>query len=129
VIRCKFSFSQRVTYFNSRTGVSANDGKWHHICATWENAAGSWRLYKDGIIGKNGSGLKTGRFPSVTSIVCYFRHLHKVSNVIVTASIHVGLAALTLKLNGRGVLPLQIITILRDTKKKNKYTNSLQEEK
>ncbi|KAL9978962.1 hypothetical protein ACROYT_G016548 [Oculina patagonica] len=42
------------------TRVSANDGYWHHICATWENKAGSWKLYKDGVSQASGSGLKTG---------------------------------------------------------------------
>ena len=40
--------------------MSANDGAWHHICITWENTAGSWQLYKDGIREKNGSGLRVG---------------------------------------------------------------------
>ena len=43
------------------THVSANDGDWHHICFTWENTAGSWQLYKDGIRERNGSGLSVGR--------------------------------------------------------------------
>ncbi|KAL9978961.1 hypothetical protein ACROYT_G016546 [Oculina patagonica] len=42
------------------TRVSANDGYWHHICASWENKAGSWKLYKDGVSQASGSGLKTG---------------------------------------------------------------------
>ncbi|XP_058946195.2 C-reactive protein 3.3-like [Pocillopora verrucosa] len=43
------------------TRVSANDGKWHHICAAWENTAGSWKLIKDGYLGDNGTGLEKGR--------------------------------------------------------------------
>jgi len=43
-----------------RTSVSANDGRWHHICVTWENTAGSWKLYKDGKFGFAGKGFKTG---------------------------------------------------------------------
>ena len=43
-----------------RTSVSANDGKWHHICVTWENTAGYWRLYKDGKVEASGKGLETG---------------------------------------------------------------------
>ena len=39
----KFLFSYR------ETSVLANYGKWHHICASWENTAGSWKLYKDGV--------------------------------------------------------------------------------
>jgi len=43
-----------------RTGISANDGLWHHICASWENKAGSWTIYKDGVSHASGLGLKTG---------------------------------------------------------------------
>ena len=39
---------------SSRTGVSAIDGLWHHICATWNNSDGSWKLYKDGMKEKDG---------------------------------------------------------------------------
>ncbi|XP_078364409.1 neuronal pentraxin-2-like [Oculina patagonica] len=42
------------------TGVSTNDGYWHHICASWENKGGSWKIYKDGVSQASGSGLKTG---------------------------------------------------------------------
>ncbi|XP_078366330.1 neuronal pentraxin-2-like [Oculina patagonica] len=42
------------------TSVSATDGKWHHICASWENTAGSWKFYKDGDVRAQGSDLKTG---------------------------------------------------------------------
>jgi hypothetical protein len=30
------------------TGVSANDGSWHHIAVTWKSSDGSLKLYKDG---------------------------------------------------------------------------------
>ena len=40
--------------------VSAKDGKWHHICATWENTAGSWRWFKNGRAVGSGNGLKRG---------------------------------------------------------------------
>ena len=30
--------------FSGRRSVSVNDGKWHHICLTWENTAGSWKM-------------------------------------------------------------------------------------
>ncbi|XP_078367115.1 neuronal pentraxin-2-like isoform X2 [Oculina patagonica] len=43
--------------YSGRTSVSANDGKWHHICATWENTAGSWKLFKDGMVAASGKGL------------------------------------------------------------------------
>ena len=47
-------------FYYRTTSVSANDGKWHHICVTWENTAGSWKLYKDGKVEASGKGLETG---------------------------------------------------------------------
>ncbi|CAH3014537.1 unnamed protein product, partial [Porites evermanni] len=43
-----------------QTAVSANDGRWHHICVTWENSAGSWKMYKDGKVAASGKGISTG---------------------------------------------------------------------
>lgn len=40
--------------------MSANDGKWHHICASWENTAGSWKFYKDGDVKAEGVDFQTG---------------------------------------------------------------------
>lgn len=40
--------------------TSANDGKWHHICVTWESTAGSWKLFKDGRVANSGTGLSKG---------------------------------------------------------------------
>ena len=42
--------------------MSANDGQWHHICLTWENSAGSWKMYKDGKVAASEEGFKTGIF-------------------------------------------------------------------
>jgi len=48
-------------YFAYRpTSVAANDGKWHHICASWGNTVGSWKFYKDGAVAAQGIGHKTG---------------------------------------------------------------------
>jgi len=48
-------------YFHySVTSQAANDGKWHHICQSWENKGGSWKLYKDGVVASQGTGLKSG---------------------------------------------------------------------
>ena len=58
-----------VVLFSGSSFVSANDGKWHHICLTWENTAGSWNLYKDGKVAASGKGFKTGK-------VVYSRLLH-----------------------------------------------------
>ena len=58
-----------VSPVNRQTKVSANDGRWHHICATWEHTAGSWNLYKDGVVEDNdnkGEGLKEGRCSATT---------------------------------------------------------------
>jgi len=33
-----------------KTGVSANDGKWHHIALTWKNSDGALKFYKDGVV-------------------------------------------------------------------------------
>ena len=40
--------------------MSANDGNWHQICATWRNSDGQWKSYKDGVLTSTGTGLKTG---------------------------------------------------------------------
>ena len=40
--------------------MSANDGQWHHICLTWENRAGSWKMYKDGEVAASEKGFKKG---------------------------------------------------------------------
>ena len=40
--------------------MSLNDGKWHHVCLTWNNSAGTWNLYLDGALRGSGSGLGTG---------------------------------------------------------------------
>ncbi|XP_078348800.1 neuronal pentraxin-1-like [Oculina patagonica] len=38
----------------------ANDGKWHHICASWCATGGLWKMYKDGVLQKLGTGFQTG---------------------------------------------------------------------
>jgi len=53
----------------SQTGISANDGFWHHICASWESKAGSWKIYKDGVSQAKGSGLKTGHVVNTNGIL------------------------------------------------------------
>ena len=40
--------------------MSANDGNWHHICATWENSNGDYQFFKDGSRLAHGTGFKTG---------------------------------------------------------------------
>lgn len=45
---------------SSKVLGSANDGKWHHICFTWQSRDGAAKFYKDGIFHKVSSGLNTG---------------------------------------------------------------------
>ena len=40
--------------------MSTNDGKWHRICTSWDNTAGSWEFYKDGDVKAQGAGFQTG---------------------------------------------------------------------
>lgn len=54
-----------VLLLSRKTSVSAIDGKWHHICATWENTAGSWKFYKDGAVADQGQGLRKGNILGV----------------------------------------------------------------
>ena len=53
----------------SYTGISANDGFWHHICASWENKAGSWEIYKDGVSLASGAILNTGHVIKTNGIL------------------------------------------------------------
>ena len=46
--------------FYRGTSVTANDGVWHHICASWQSSSGSWKFYKDGVLKKEGTNLKRG---------------------------------------------------------------------
>jgi len=52
-----------------QTTISVNDGFWHHLCASWENRAGSWKVYKDGVSQAKGSGLKTGHVINTNGIL------------------------------------------------------------
>ena len=47
-------------YCYRQVGESANDGKWHHICASWRNSDGELQFYKDGALLKHSKGLHTG---------------------------------------------------------------------
>ena len=58
----KVHFSRFAANFSGSTSVSANDGKWHHICLTWENTAGSWKLFRDGSVAASGKSFQTGKF-------------------------------------------------------------------
>ena len=34
---------------SNKSGISANDGKWHHIAVTWRSFDGQLKFYKDGV--------------------------------------------------------------------------------
>ncbi|XP_066019975.1 neuronal pentraxin-2-like [Pocillopora verrucosa] len=59
-----FDYRNFEVYINNHgsgsTNVSANDGKWHHICLTWENTAGSWKLFRDGSVAAHDKSFQTG---------------------------------------------------------------------
>ena len=40
--------------------VRVNDGKWRHICASWDNVDGQWAFFKDGVVVDSKSGYKQG---------------------------------------------------------------------
>lgn len=62
---CRLAFS-----LNRAISVTINDGDWHHICTTWDNADGSWAFFKDGVAISNGNSFKAGHIiPSGGSLV------------------------------------------------------------
>ena len=48
---------------------AVNNGYWRHICATWENTAGSWNFYIDGAQVVNGEDFETGHVIKSNGIV------------------------------------------------------------
>ena len=51
-----------VTFFftDRKTGISANDGKWHAICVTWNNDFGTYQFFKDGAMEEQETDFKKG---------------------------------------------------------------------
>ena len=47
-------------FANRMIGVSANDGKWHAICVTWDNENGTYQFFKDGAMEKQGTDFMKG---------------------------------------------------------------------
>lgn len=45
---------------NRRVGISANDGKWHHICVSWKSSTGALKAYKDGVLKHNSINFQRG---------------------------------------------------------------------
>ena len=48
---------------------AVNKGYWRHICATWENTAGSWNFYIDGTRVDSGKDLQKNRVIKSNGIV------------------------------------------------------------
>lgn len=49
-----------ITHNFRRSTISATDGRWQHICATWESVTGSWQLLKNGEVAAAGQDLQRG---------------------------------------------------------------------
>ncbi|XP_041475001.1 sushi, von Willebrand factor type A, EGF and pentraxin domain-containing protein 1-like isoform X1 [Lytechinus variegatus] len=45
---------------NIVSDITGNDGRWHHIVATWDSNGGTYTMYKDGVLEANGTGLASG---------------------------------------------------------------------
>ena len=43
------------------TDVTANDGAWTFLCASWTSDDGAWQIYKDGVVSDAGVGLAAGQ--------------------------------------------------------------------
>jgi hypothetical protein len=50
------------------TGISANDGEWHHIAVTWRSSDGLVKLYKDGVPAYTGT-LQSGATINLANLV------------------------------------------------------------
>ena len=46
----------------ARTDLVLNDGRWHHLCVTWQSAGGEWSLYINGSKVIEGAGLGIDTF-------------------------------------------------------------------
>ena len=51
------------------TGISVNDGLWHHVSLTWISSDGQVKVYKDGILGFSGVVAKGDRLASGGTVV------------------------------------------------------------
>ena len=47
-------------FTDRKTGISANDGKWHALCLTWNNDDGTYQFFKDGVMEKQETDFKKG---------------------------------------------------------------------
>lgn len=92
------------------TSVSANDGDWHHICTTWKNIAGSWKLFKDGRVAASGHGLAKGKH--------LWRHLVKLTdcrriNIILQAPLTLNPAA-SCNISDSSIFALQSLILFQN---------------
>ena len=56
-----FFFSLLFFFYSvSSWPVVLNDGKWHHVCVSWENIGGHLKFYKDGTLFGQHSAFETG---------------------------------------------------------------------
>ncbi len=62
------SFSIYIKGSSASTGVSANDGSWHHIAVTWRSSDGELKLYKDGSPLYNGN-LQAGATINLANLI------------------------------------------------------------
>ena len=56
-------------HFDRNIETPVNDNRWHHICTTWENGAGSWNFYIDGSLNKSGDNFTKGHTINNNGIV------------------------------------------------------------
>tara|TARA_Y100000310_G_C20681643_1_gene816326 strand:+ start:1782 stop:2441 length:660 start_codon:yes stop_codon:yes gene_type:complete len=54
------SFSLYINQASRGTGVSINDGKWHHVVFVWKSSSGDWSCYKDGEVKASGTDFEEG---------------------------------------------------------------------
>ena len=62
------SFSLYIEGSCVSTGISANDGRWHHIAWTWRSSDGATKLFKDGIQVYSGT-LRAGGAPNPANLI------------------------------------------------------------
>ncbi|CAB4003773.1 Hypothetical predicted protein [Paramuricea clavata] len=48
------------SFYPQDLGIWVSDGKWHHVCITWENIHGTLQAYKDGVLRNSRTGFKPG---------------------------------------------------------------------
>ena len=67
-LQARFEFTELLVS-HRRVEAAVNDGQWHHICATWENTAGSWNFFIDRASVANGTNFGKDHVIKNTGIV------------------------------------------------------------